>query len=214
MKKSRNWLRLPAYLLAVSATSISFAGSYEDFFEAIARDDPATIQRLVQRGFDPNSRDPKGQAPLFVALRAGSLRAAEALLAAPEPDVDALNETGESPLMMAALKGQVEWVRRLLERGAKVNKSGWTPLHYAATGPNPAVVRLLLDRGAAVDAESPNRTTPLMMAARYGDEASVEVLLSHGADPRRTNDRGLGAADFARDGGRAALAQKLARLAR
>ena len=214
MARSRNWLRSLFYLSVIFGFSVANAGSYEEFFEAIARDDPAAVSGLVRRGFDPGSRDPKGQTALFVALRAGSLKAADALLAGAQPDINVLNETGESALMMAALKGHTEWVRKLLERGAQVNKPGWTPLHYAATGPNPAVVQLLLDKGASIDAESPNRTTPLMMAARYGSEAGVDILLAKGADPKRTNDLGLSAADFARDGQRAALSARLAKLVR
>jgi ankyrin repeat protein len=214
MTKTRNCLRSIVYLFVVLGFGLAKAGSYEDFFEAIVRDDPVTINQLIQRGFDPSSRDPKGQTALFVALRAQSLKAAEALLAGPQPDINALNETGESALMMAALKGQLDWVKRLLERGAQVNKPGWTPLHYAATGPNPLVVQLLLDRGADINAESPNRTTPLMMAARYGSEAGVDLLLGRGADPKRRNDLGLSAADFARDGQRPALATKLTKLLR
>jgi ankyrin repeat protein len=75
-------------------------------------------------------------------------------------DIDAANANGETPLMMAAMRGQVAWVQRLLERGAKVNREGWTPLHYAAAGPSVPVIELLLTRGAAIDARSPNGTTP------------------------------------------------------
>jgi hypothetical protein len=91
-----------------------------------------------------------------------------------------------------------------------VNKPGWSPLHYAATGPDPKIVELLLDRGAVVDADSPNRSTPLMMAARYGKEGSVKLLLARGADPKRTNDLNQTAADFARSAGRESLAAQLA----
>jgi ankyrin repeat protein len=53
-----------------------------------------------------------------------------------------------------------------------------------------------------------------MMAARYGSEASVQLLLERGADARLRNDRQLSAADFARLGGREKLAERLAALAR
>ncbi len=69
---------------------------------------------------------------------------------------------------------------------------------------------LLLDRGAPIDARSPNGTTPLMMAARYGSERSVELLVRRGADLRARNQLDLGAADFAREAGREALARQLA----
>ena len=202
------------YLIVAACVSSAQAGSYEDFFSAVERDDPTAIRALVQRGFDANSRSPQGQTGLFLALQGGSLRAADALLADPSLDVNALNEAGESALMIAALKGRLDWTQRLLDKGAQIDKSGWTPLHYAATGPEPAVVRLLLDRGAKIDAASPNRSTPLMMAAQYGSPDSVELLLARGADPKAKNDQGLTAADFARLADRQALAARLATLAR
>jgi len=96
-----------------------------------------------------------------------------------------------------------------MARGAKVHGEGWSPLHYAATGPEPEFVRLLLEKGAPVDARSPNGSTPLMMAARYGSEASVDLLLARGADPKLRNQRDLTAADFARMDGRESLAKRL-----
>jgi ankyrin repeat protein len=53
-----------------------------------------------------------------------------------------------------------------------------------------------------------------MMAARYGNEASVDLLLARGADPRARNDRSMNAAEFARSAGREALAARLEALAR
>ena len=37
------------------------AGAYEDFFSAVKRDDGGAVAQLLQRGFDPNSRNPEGQ---------------------------------------------------------------------------------------------------------------------------------------------------------
>lgn len=195
-------------LIGVSA---AHAGSYEDFFVAVRRDDAATVTSLLQRGFDPNSLDPQGQTGLTIAARDRNWNAAKALLASPALNVNQLNASGESALMLAALRGDIDWCRRLLDRGAAVQIPGWSPIHYAATGPNAEIVALLLDRGAEVDAASPNGSTPLMLAARYGGEASVDLLLRRGADLARRNERDLGAADFARLGGREALAARLTR---
>ena len=59
------------------------------------------------------------------------------------------------------------------------------------------VIRLLLEQHAYIDAESPNGTTPLMMAAHYGTPEAVKLLLAEGADPTLKNQLGLSAIDFA-----------------
>jgi ankyrin repeat protein len=208
----RLYMKFISYLVSVVGIFVSAgasAGAYEDFFHAVSRDDGRTIATLLQRGFDPNSRDEQGQAALYVVLRQPSPAAAEALWAHPALDINATNAAGESPLMMAALRGNLVWATKLVARGAKVHLEGWSPIHYAATGPEPELVRLLLDKGAPVDARSPNGSTPLMMAARYGSEASVDLLLARGANPKLRNQRDLTAADFARMDGRDALAQRL-----
>jgi uncharacterized protein len=198
------------YLALISSVFMVHAGAYEDFFRAARADDAKTVHELLTRGFDPNAVDESGQPALTLAAREGALRVAEALLARPELKLDAKNRAGETPLM----KGRASLVKRLLELGAAVNQAGWSPLHYAATGPDSDIVRLLVERGAALDAPSPNATTPLMMAAQYGSEASVQLLLARGADPSLRNERGLGAADFARLAGREQLAQRLQMLRR
>lgn len=203
------WFKTTIYLYVLLYVSAAFAGSYEDFFVAVKRNDGGTVATLLQRGFDPNTPDPSGDIALVQALKAENFAVAEALMARPDLNVNALNPAGESALMMAALRGNLAWCERLIARGANVNKLGWTPLHYAATGPEAKIVKLLLERGAVVDAESPDKTTPLMMAARYGPEESVTLLLARGADPKRINARNMNAADFAQGSGREWLVKRL-----
>ena len=203
------YFRYVIYTIVTLTVFSASAGSYEDFFSAIRNDNASTLANLFARGFDPNTRDPKGQPGLTMAIQQQSQKAEAALLERPEIDVDALNQAGESALMMAALKGNLPAVQRLLARGAKVNQPGWSALHYAATGPDPKIVQLLLDRGAEIDAASPNGSTPLMMAAQYGSEASVELLLQRGADLGKRNERHLGAVDFAKLSGRESLVKRL-----
>jgi ankyrin repeat protein len=185
------------------------AGSYEDWFKAARTNDARTARTLLQRGFDPNTPDEKGQVALYLALRDEGFDVAELLLAHPALQVDARNSAGETALMMAALRGNLRWTERLLARGARVHQEGWSPILYAASGPEPKVVQLLLERGAPIDARSPNGTTPLMMAARYGAEASADLLLKRGANAALRNDLGLTAADFARTARRQALMQRI-----
>lgn len=191
----------------------AWADSYTDFFRAVDIDNARRVRELLLLGFEPNTPDPKGQQPLFIALRVESFQVAEVLMSDPRHRPDVANEHGETPLMMAALRGQLNWVQRLVERGAAVNRSGWAPLHYAATGPSPQVVLWLLERGAQIDARAPNGATPLMMAAQYGAEDSVQLLLDRGADLTLRNERGWTAVEAARAGGREPLAQRLGGMA-
>jgi uncharacterized protein len=177
--------------------SSAHAGSYEDFFVAIKRDDPQTIVGLLQRGFDANALDPNGRPGLFVALQEDAVKSAAALVAWPKTQVEWRSPKDESPLMIAAFRGHLELVRKLIARDADVNKPGWAPLHYAATRGHLDVIRLLLEEHAFIDAQSPNKTTPLMMAAEYGSTAAVKLLLDEGADPLMRNELGLSAVDFA-----------------
>jgi ankyrin repeat protein len=186
-------------------STIASANASDDFFTAARNDDESTMVKLLLRGLDLNTRDAAGNHALSVAIREGSMKVADFLLKQPSLQVEARNVQGESPLMMAALHGQLALARRLIERKAEVNKTGWTPLHYAATSATPvsaSMVRLLLEHHAYIDAESPNRSTPLMMAAQYGMPEVVRLLLEEGADPMLRNEQGLTAMDFARQAGR------------
>jgi ankyrin repeat protein len=205
---------LAAWLLALATWgSVSQAASYEDFFLAVENDRATEVRTLLQRGFDPNSRDEKGQVGLFLASRAGSLKVAQLLLADPRIELDATNDVNETPLMMAAMRDQVDLATQLLARGASVNRDGWSPLHYAASGPGSATLALLLSRGAAIDSRSPNGSTALMMACRNGSEAAVDLLIARGANAKLRNERNLNAADFARSAGRNYLVERLDRAA-
>lgn len=192
-----NCFKKAIYLVVIAGFSLTHAGSYEDFFAAVKRDEPNPIRALLQRGFDPNTIDPTGQTGLIIALREESVKAAEVLVDWPKTDVNLLNPLGESALMMAALKDQRELADKLIKKGADVNKTGWTPLHYAAAHGHVAIISMLLENSAYIDAESPNGTTPLMMAAMYGTPEAVKLLLEEGADPQLKNQQGLTALQFA-----------------
>lgn len=189
-------LFLTALLGLCSAAALADAHS-DEFFRAIRQDNDAAVRSLLARGFDPNTKDEKGTPGLVMALQEGSLRVADLLIEHPRLVPESRNAADESPLMMAALKGHTELVRRLIARDADVNKPGWAPLHYAATGGHLDIRRQLLEAHAFIDAESPNGTTPLMMAAFYGTPEAVKLLIEAGADIGMRNQKGMTALDFA-----------------
>lgn len=192
-----NWLKKFLYLAVLIGFSQASAGAYDDWFRAIKQDDPGPMRSLLQRGFDPNTLDPRGVHGLYMALQEESLKAAELMIDWPKTQVEWRTPQDESPLMMASLKGHTALVKKLIARGADVNKPGWAPLHYAATSGHLQIMELLLEEHAFIDAQSPNGTTPLMMAAHYGTPQAVKLLLEAGADTQMKNELGLTAIDFA-----------------
>ncbi len=183
------------------------AGSYEDFFKALELDQAEVVQNLLERGFDPNSPNPAGQPALMLAMQKSSNKVAEVLLNWKTTNLSIHNPQSETPLMLAAITNQLDWAKKLIAHGADVNQQGWTPLHYAATKGHMEMMRLLMEHHAYLDAESPNGTTPLMMAALYGTPMATKLLLEEGADPRLKNQLGINALAFARKANKPESAQ-------
>ncbi len=193
---------LMALSLFASLTMQAQAGAYEDFFKAVKLDDAATVSALLQRGFDPNTVEAeRGDSGLILALREKSMKVFVALMNARGVSIDQRANNGDTALMIAAYTANKPAVEALLAKDATVNQDGWTALHYAATIGDNDIVKLLLDKSAELDAPSPNKTTPIMMAARGGHIYTVKALLDAGADASLKNDVGMTAIDFAQQGG-------------
>lgn len=176
----------------------ALAGAYEDYFQAVQLNNAAGVRSLLQRGFDPNTVEPeRGDSGLILALREKAMRVFDVLLNTPGINLEIRARNGDTALMLAAFKVNRPALEALLAKGAEVNQTGWTALHYAAASGNNDIVQLLLEHFAYIDAESPNKTTPIMMAARSGHILTVKLLLEEGADATLKNDAGMTAIDFA-----------------
>jgi len=205
------YFKYTLYLIVLMWFFPAKAGSYDDFFEALKTDEAQVVAKVLARGFDPNTLSPDGQYPLVLAIRRPSPAVLDLLLRAKGLRAEVRTAKDESPLMLASMAGMVDVCKRLIALDADVNKTGWAPLHYAASAGHVEVVKLLLKHSAYIDAESPNKTTPLMMAAMYGNPQSVELLLEEGADASLKNDKGMTALDFADVANKQAAAKLLVR---
>ena len=193
---------MAALSVIASLPMLAHAGAYEDYFKAAKLDDTATITSLLQRGFDPNTVEPeRGDTGLILALREKSMKVFPVLINARGIDLNLRANNGDTALMIAAYSANKPAVEALLAKGATMNQDGWTALHYAATIGDNDIVKMLLAKSAALDAPSPNKTTPMMMAARGGHIYTVKALLDAGADASLKNDVGMSAIDFAQQGG-------------
>lgn len=101
--------------------------------------------------------------------------------------------------LVAALYHDPDVIDLLLRHGARLEHSD--SLAAAARLGNEPMIRRLLDRGARLDNDgySPGaRISPLHVAVESDRIGVVEILLQHGADPTTTNASGATAIDVAR----------------
>ena len=169
-------------LLAGASHAADQTSAQADLFRALLLDRPAPVQKALAAGVSPNVRDPGGEPALIVAIRNDASAVASLLMDQPGIDLEAKAPNGNTALMMAAFRQNKPLVVDMIWRGARINQPGWTALHYAAAGGSVEITGLLLDQDAAIDAESPSGMTPLMLAAREGQEDAVKLLLARGAD--------------------------------
>ncbi|XP_063930966.1 ankyrin repeat domain-containing protein 12 isoform X2 [Zophobas morio] len=110
------------------------------------------------------------------------------------------NERGETPLHLAAIKGDVEQVCKLLAHRADPNATdfaGWTPLHEACNHGWYEVAFRLVQAGANVNAKGHENDTPLHDAAMNGHIKLVKLLVERGADIHAKNSKGKTPLDVA-----------------
>jgi len=202
MKKYFGFLLIVAALGLATLSNASAAESEvtRAWFDALKRDDVWALSSMQAKGISTNLADDDGNTALHGAIALGKLGTLQWLLKQPDIAINQRNKANESPLMFAAIKCDEAAVKAIVTSGAAINHPGWTPLHYAAAcgAPNaPALVQFLLANHAYIDAESPNGSTPLMLAAQYGNPATVQLLVDEGADLDVRNERSLSAVDFA-----------------
>jgi ankyrin repeat protein len=165
--------------------------------DALRNGDRQALQKLLKS--DPQAANRKGvggSTPLMYAALYGDATAVRLLLAS-GANPNFRNDAGATALMWAA--DDAEKTRLLLENGADANArsdDGRTPLIIAADqyGASP-VVKLLLDHGAKSSAKATENgvggVSPLAAAARAGDEATMRLLIEHGASVKDAGPQGL-----------------------
>ncbi len=183
------------------------AEAQKTLIQAAAAGDERAVFAAVRNGGALEGADEFGLTGLMAAARAGQTGMVE-VLAARGVALDARDTGGKTALMWAVDARNLGAVDALLKAGADVNaqtESGATAvarlcagLQYMKDTPaKPAAIRDTDERRAAVSAvlvallhhgANPNigggsTAAPLVLAARYGETAVVNMLLASGADP-------------------------------
>ncbi len=161
-------------------------------------DNRERLSLLISRGADINLKSPTGETALTEAYSTGNFDVAQILLAnGAEGDINCKDNSGNTPLMEAARKENLENAAALVSKGADVNATnneGVTPLYYAAEKGNLALVQMLLSNGADVNlhAKGKNGEAALNAVSRFtrGHTEIALALLDAGADVNTRNSDG------------------------
>lgn len=204
------------------------------FHAAVASEHHATLLPALLAKADPTLADKWGSNALHHAARHGDDRAMAAVLGGlqrrlqAQPGaraggqggcegrerlraaVEARDDEGRTPLLVAAGHGALDVVRLLACSSAAADTSatdaiGATALHLAAENGHTGVVRWLCQH-TRLDAGAPNLVgnSALHRAARRGHVGAARALLASGARRGAMNDEGLTAGDLSVKAGHAA----------
>ncbi|XP_067856866.1 ankyrin repeat and SAM domain-containing protein 6-like [Heptranchias perlo] len=132
----------------------------------------------------PKSDEEKRRPDIFHALKLGSCQLVKEILDEDANQANVINADGASPLMIAAMTGQLDLVQLLSERNSDIDKQdgvhGWTALMQATYHGSKDVVKYLLNRGADVNLRAKNGVTAfdLVMLLNDPDTELVRLLAS------------------------------------
>ncbi|XP_037653563.1 ankyrin repeat and SAM domain-containing protein 6 isoform X3 [Choloepus didactylus] len=160
-------------------------------------------QQLLERGANPDHQSVLEKTAFEVALdgqhrdladcldtvtsvrpKTGNFQLVKEIADEDPSHVNMVNGDGASPLMLAAVTGQLPLVQLLVERRADVDKQdsvhGWTALMQATYHGNKEVVKYLLNQGADVSLRAKNGYTAfdLVMVLNDPDTELVRLLAS------------------------------------
>lgn len=173
-----------------------FIARYQQLLNAARSGDYRGMRSALQFGFVQNYINEidnnTGRAVIHEAVQSGNVSVVELLLSeGADPSLREKFHTGETPLLMALSKNNLDIVRILIERNANVNGTnfaGFTPLMRAAEQGHAAVVAELLGRNARTSARTKDGATALHLAAGAGHTEIVRLLLDSGADVKGVTD--------------------------
>ncbi len=162
---------------------------------------PEIVKLLIDKGAANNNDNYREHSPLMIAAQRGHLEAARLIInytGDPNtPHIDALNQKGNTALMLAVRGGNAEIVNLILGKKPKVDFAektfARTALMLAAEGGYAAMMQLLLQNGADASLKDIYKNTVLIYAINSGSLEAINVALDNKADINAQNTLGWSA---------------------
>jgi len=145
--------------------------------QQIAENNVTTVTRLLDYGVIINPSNEDEETPLTYAVMTNQIDMLYLLLSRGANPDSATN--GQTALATAAFKGQIDFVRALLEHNAEVDKpdpQGITPLMYSVYGGQSEVFDLLLSNKASIDVKNKDGETLSVIAAESNCFALMAIV--------------------------------------
>ena len=205
-------------VISLSLTAPLSDAPSDRLYQAVSRGDAASVRVELDKGADPNRKDPDNLTPLHLAARRGHLEIARLLLQKGADPNRRQDPAARTPLHLAVEHRHQEVTRLLLEQGANPNLAArhgrgesLAPLQLAARSDDGEIARLLLRYGARLGSRCSGCGSQLLhLAARTGHSGLARLLLAQGVDPTTPLD-GLVPAQVAIRHGHRELARLLGR---
>ena len=176
--------------------------------EAILHFSDESVALLLEAGASANAVDPKRPAYSALGLvAAGNQQLVLAQLILAGANVNQLAENDQqqfvTPLILALSRDSAAAVALLLEAGALLHNkdlNGWTVMHIAAFEGATESMAVLVKAGGDVNqkARGYRQQTAFHTALQFAPQATIEAMLSAGADIRIADDQGENACGWAR----------------
>jgi ankyrin repeat protein len=124
-------------------------------------------------------RDKSGRSPLHNAVLDEDYYKVKSILDNRSANINGRDHIKQTPLHIAALKGNIGIIKILLDKGADIkakDKYGDTPLHIAVKKGYKDAVKVLLKGGADVNVKNNDHKKPIDYAYSTNDQEMIEII--------------------------------------
>jgi ankyrin repeat protein len=162
--------------------------SPDELVRAVTIQRDSLVDLCLMERVDPNGRDGQGRTPLLIATSQQDWKTARRLLEAGAA-VDLADKNGFTPVMAAAMHGDLEMFRLLLARSTNLQPEkpcadGQDLLSFALDGGHPEIIKTVAERLPMMAEWTASTRRGLARALQTGKNDEIRLLLSkHSAPP-------------------------------